>query len=304
MGIRFLCGAAAHELGLSSTSAERSQIPRALKHFFSALHAKNDFAQPSLDVVDNLSLFSNFQRFPGDQSSELVEWQSLSGLVGAISDLDALQQFLNQIDSPSFAMWCGTHQSEARTALLELQAEVNKTLTALRSESTSVISVIGASHFCVDRERLNIQQAGLLGLRVDQVILVSDSLVNSRKQEAWIKKLRRAGAGSVVVIHAPELGKYSKKIDKRTRRGKCLVPGDVTDAGDGNYVYSLIMKRAKRMPLDVGVLGNVLIIDLQGVRRSIELPAACSRMTAERVHLDGQGISIHLSAKRNLWPTM
>lgn len=304
MGIRFLCGAAAHELGLNSTSREHSQIPSALKQFFSVLHVNNHFAQPGLDVVDNFSLLSNLQRFPGGQSSELVEWQSLSGLVGAASDLDALQQFLNQIDSPSFAMWCGTHQSEARVALLELQAEVKKALTALRSESTSVISVIGASHFCVDREWLNIQQAGLLGLRVDQVILVSDSLVNSRKRDAWIKKLRRAGAGSVEVIHAPELGKYSKKFDKRTRRGKCLVPGDVADAGDGNYVYSMIMKRAKRMPLNVGVLGNVLVIDLQGVRRSIELPAACSRMTADRVHLDGQGISVYLTAKRDLWPTM
>jgi len=167
-----------------------------------------------------------------------------------------------------------------------------------------VISVIGASHFCVDRERLNIQQAGLLGLRVDQVIVVSDSLVNSRKQDGWTKKLRRAGAGSVAVIQASELGKYSKKFDKSTRRGKCLVPGDVTDAGDGTYVYSMIMKRARKMPLDVGILGNVLIIDLQGVRRSIELPAACSRMTADSVHLDGQGILVHLTAKRELWPTM
>ncbi len=304
MGIRFLCGAAAHELGLNSTSGERSQIPGALKRFISALHANNHFAQPSLDVVDNLSLLSNLHRFPGRQGSELVEWQSLSGLVSAVSDLDALQQFLNQIDSASFAMWCGTHQSEARPALLELQAELKKTLTALRSESTSVISVIGASHFCVDREWLNIQQAGLLGLRIDQVILVSDSLVNSRKQEAWIKKLRRAGAGSVAVIHAPELGKYSKKFGKGTRRGKCLVPGDVMDAGDGNYVYSMTMKRARKIPLNVGVLDNVLFIDLQGVRRSIELPAACSRMTADRVHLDGQGISLHLTARRELWPTM
>jgi hypothetical protein len=68
------------------------------------------------------------------------------------------------------------------------------------------------------------------------------------------------------------------------------------------YTFKVKWKGAARTRIDVGVLRNHLVLDLGGVRRFVELPAACSRMESikARVSLDSIGIDFMVNEKE--WP--
>lgn len=298
--LQLLCGVGATKPPHSSE--QLGEFPREIAQLFGLLHEHNQFDAPSLDVFVGLHALSGASALLDSPGSGVIEFGDLSQCVRAISDLESLGILFAQLDSPGFAMWCGSHSSTARTLLMSLRQRVESRLQLLRSLSTSIDVIAPANPFAVDEVRLSIRQASILGVPVRSVQLLFSDSFPAAQIKKWSKKLRKAGAGTVISRPGAKARELSGEITGGFARGRVLKPGSLLELADGEYLYILALKRVGSLQIDVGILENYVVIDHHSVRRFIALPAACSRMHAHNVTVSSEHISIYFTVKEELWP--
>lgn len=302
---RAVCGrvsGASSDLFISS--AERSAMPESLSHFVESVVGHVNFDPISVDLLSSLRAtkvpFSLISLALGTlPANSIMSFRDLGELNNAVADLEALRVLLGQLDSPEFAIWCGAHGSLARDHLVEAISDINKTLEFVRRKSSSV--TVGCSLDDLSLTRTDISQSGILGLRVDLVILRGLKNAKPKKVKRAIKQLTRAGAGAVVPSTKKDLSRVTRRHGDL--RGKVLGKGKLTEVTPTQFRYAHPLRNADKLDLQIGLLDNTLVIELAGITRLIALPAACSRMTAQAAHLTAHSISIDFSVMEDQWPT-
>jgi len=86
-----------------------------------------------------------------------------------------------------------------------------------------------------------------------------------------------AGAGIVWLCSGGKPAKVSKILRSNHVQSRVLKPGALVEVGPDEYLYATDFVQAKKHNLKVGVYANYLVIELDGVRRFLTLPSACSR---------------------------
>lgn len=281
---------------------QSGEFARDVARLIALLHERNHFDAPSLDLFIGLNALSGLSSLLDHQESGVIEFGDLGECVQAISDLDSLGILLAQLDSPGFAMWCGSHSSTARNLLTSLRERVESRLQLLRSIRTSIDVIAPANPQSVDELRRRIRQASIVGVPVRSVQLLWTESFPAAQVKKWSKKLRKAGAGTVISRTGGKARELSGEITEGFARGRALKPGSLLELAEGEYLYVLALKRVGSLQIDVGIVENYAVIDHHGVRRFLPLPAACSRMHAHNVTVSSEHISIYFTVKEELWP--
>ncbi len=271
--------------------------------FIQALHQVHGFDTPPIELVADLPSLRELSRIIDAGASAVLEFDSLGDCVRAVAELETTGMILRRLDSPQFAIWCGAHQSSARGQLLSMIAEVESALHILRSATCSLHVVIAADPRSVKLTNKEIRKASLLGLSVDSVQMLWGSHVTAKRLNSWAEKLVSAGAG---LVWLRSEGKPSRileleKVDHAP--GRVLKAGTLVELGPGEYLYVIDFPAAKKMDLRVGILDNHCVFELMGVRRYLQLPAACSRMQARNCTLSSTHIALYFTVQEDLWPT-
>jgi hypothetical protein len=303
-----ICGCPARKLGcaprqqVTSTISEASWASDFLS-FLHSLHESHGFDFPPLDVFVGSSLLHEMSRVIDVGDSGVIEFDSISECVRVMDQLEALNMILRDLDSPRFAMWCGSQKSQARELLLVVQSRVQSTLDALRSAKCSLHSVIPADPISVKQGKKDLKKASLLGLRVDTLQLVGGSKVSAKQMNSWARKLVSAGAGLVWLRSGYKPTKLAamRNVDHST--GFVVKPGTLMEIATREFLYAIDYPGAKKNDLNIGIYENNLVVQLDGVRRFIQLPAACSRMQAHNCTLSSSHIAVYFTVKEELWPT-
>lgn len=298
--LQLLCGVSATKP--SHSSEQLGEFAREIAQLIALLHEHNQFDAPSLDVFIGLHALSDVSSLLDPPGSGVIEFGNLSQCVRAISDLESVGILFAQLDSPGFAMWCGSHSSTARTILTSLRQRVESRLQLLRSMSTSIDVIAPVNPLAVDELQLCIRQASIVGVPVRSVQLLYSDSFPAAQIKKWSKKLRKAGAGAVISRSGGKARELSGEITGGFSRGRVLKPGSLLELEDGEYLYVLGLKRVGSLHIEVGILENYVVIDHHGVRRFLALPAACSRMHARNVTVSSEHISIYFTVKEELWP--
>ncbi len=303
-----ICGYPAHKLGC----VPPERVPgnhfgdswaSDLISFFRSLHEIQGFDTPPLDLVVNLPSLREASHVIDVGEFGVIEFESLRECVRVVDQLEALNMILQNVDSPQFAMWCGTHKSSAREQLLSVHSRVQSALLVLRSAMCSLHVVIPADPISVRSMKRDLRKASLLGLRVDTVQLMGGSKVSVKRLNSWAKKLVSAGAGLVWLRsgYKPTDLSVLKKVDHSL--GHVVKTGTLMEIGTREFLYVIDFPNAKKVKLKIGILDNYTVIEFEGVRRFISLPAACLRMQAHNCTLTSTHIALYFTAKEELWPT-
>lgn len=306
--LQLLCGVINPDNDFGSTqAAERNgTFGSDIAELTAILHEHNNFDPPSLDLFLGLHALSGLSALidVDVDSAGVIVFEDLGQCVHAISDLDALNLLLKQVDSPGFAMWCGSHSSTARSLLTSLRERIDARIKLVRSV-TSVIDVITAANpQSVKILRRQIRQASILGVPVRTVQLLWSKNFTSAQLKKWSSQLTKAGAGTVLVRSGGSPRELTTEATSGFTRGRALKPGTLLELTPTEYLYVMSLKRVGALKLNIGILENNAVIEYQGVRRIIGLPAACSRMQAHNVTLSSEHISIYFTVKEDLWPNM
>ena len=68
------------------------------------------------------------------------------------------------------------------------------------------------------------------------------------------------------------------------------------------FSFEVKWKGVGNMDLAVGLMRNHLVLELSGVRRFVELPAACSRMEPGVVQLSKNRLALDFTVDESEWP--
>lgn len=303
-----MCGYPARKLGWTSSEQppggdSRSSWASRWVSFIHALHEVNGFDTPPLELCADLPSVKDVGRLIDAGDSAVVEFESLGECVRVVAELETLGLILRRLDSPQFAMWCGARKSPARGQLLTIITEVESALHTLRAATCSLHVVISADPLSVKLTRKELQRASLLGLHVDSVQLLWGSQVSAKRLNSWAKKLVSAGAGIVWLRSGGKPSQISKFKKVEHAPGRVLKTGTLVAMDTGEYLYVIDFPDAKKLNLLVGIFDNHCVIELMGVRRYLQLPAACSRMQAHNCTLSSTHIALYFTVQEDLWPT-
>lgn len=298
--LQLLCGT---DLSVFANSGDSTQsFTTDMAQLISILHEHNQFDAPSLDVFVGLHALSGIGELVDAGDSGVITFDDLGQCVRAISDLEALGILLAQLDSPGFAMWCGSHASRARSLLNSLRQRIDSRLQYLRSLSTNIDVIAAANQLAVNALRHQIRQASIIGVPVRTVQLLWSKSVSAAKLNKWSSQLTKAGAGTVIARSGGSPRELTSDVTRGFSRGRTLKPGSLIELSESEYLYVLALKRVGSLDLNVGIVENYAVIEYRGVRRYLALPAACSRMHAHNVTLSSEHISIYFTVKEELWP--
>ena len=298
--LRIVCGVTARKLGRGNATVPSGLFESEFAAFFASLHSHNEFDLPSVDLVVGLHSLKSLGAIVDAPDVGVIEFDNLKSFVQSFSDLDSLSQILAQLDSPNFAIWCGGHNSNAREQLMSIRSRIDRALKTMRSIGCGIDLVVPADPITVKELRTTISQASLMGLHVDSVQLLWASKIKSSKLKTWAKKLKRSGAG--VVILRPN----GSPIDvSRLQRNssRALRSGALIHIEPAEFLYVMEFKNAAALDISVGISDNCVVLQLAEVRRFIQLPAACSRMQAHNATLGSKNISIYFTVREELWPS-
>ena len=301
--LSIVCGVTARKLGRGKATEPAGLFESELAALFDGLHSHNGIDSPSADLVVGLHSLKSLGAIVDAPDVGVIEFDNLTSFVQSFSDLDSLSQILTQLDSPDFAIWCGGHNSNAREQLMSIRSRIDGTLKRMRSIGCGIDLVAPADPISVKELRTTISQASLLGLHVDSVQLLWASKIKSSKLKTWAKKLKRSGAGVVILrsngspIDISRIHRNSSRTSSRTLRAGALIEIEPTE-----FLYVMEFKNAAALDISVGISENCVVVQLAGVRRFIQLPAACSRMQAHNATLNSKNISIYFTAREELWP--
>jgi hypothetical protein len=298
--LRIVCGVSARRVGHGKATESSGEFESDVVAFFASLHEHNGFDLPSAEIIGGLHSIKSIAALVDSLDAGVIESDNLKSFVQSFSDLDSLSQILRQLDSPEFAIWCGVRNSNARDKLMCLRSRIEGALIRMRSHGCGIDVVVPADPMTIKELRLAISQAALMGLHVDSVQLLWTSKIKSKKIRTWAKKLRRSGAG-VVIIRSNGSPVDVTQIKRRSSRS--LRSGALVEIDPSEYLYVMEFKNAAALAISVGICDNCAVVQLDEVRRFVPLPAACSRMQAHNAILSSQNISIYFTVKEELWPT-
>lgn len=303
-----VCGYSAHKLGCVSpekTQGGDSETSWAteLVSFFRSLHEVQGFDTPPLDILINLPSLEKASRIIDAGDSGVIEFDTLGECVHVVDELEAFNIILSALDSPQFAMWCGAQKSSAREQLVSVQAHLQSTLSVLRSAMCSLHVVVPADPLSVKLIRRDLRKASLLGLHVDTVQLVGGARVSPKRLHSWAEKLVAAGAGLVWLRSGNKPRRISALQNVDHSPGQVVKAGALMEISTREFLYVIDFPGARKVNLNIGVFENCVVIELEGVRRFIQLPAACSRMQAHNCTLTSTHIALYFTVKEDLWPT-
>jgi len=303
LDLQIVCGVPADKLGVTPSENSSPRIVAELREFLHLLHGHHGFDLPSPDLFLGLNSWQSISTLVDAQPGSAVEFPSLGALTETVSDLESLTMILQQVDSPEFAIWCGTAKSPAREKLLAIIHRLDHSLQRLRSPACAVHCVIPADSLSVRNLVSQIQQSVIAGVRVQTVQLLWGSRIKPQRLEKWAEKIVTAGAGLAWLCASGKPRTLARLQELEYSSGVVLKPGALVQVTDTEYLYVVELPGAKKMELDVGILNNQAVIQFGNVRRHVTLPAACSRMIANNATLSATHISIYFTVQEDLWPT-
>lgn len=248
--------------------------PKFVSGFFETLAAPFGFSLPTQGLLGQLNLTQGV--FDLISEHKRLQFASVTQLAQAVSDLDSLKIALLQMDSEEFAIWCGLGKSSSRIGLLTLIHELDQALVRVREARVRV-----------DFEEYRPGPKALVD-SITQLALTGVACDVKQIKKAWPQSGRK-----------PLTPKWKSRIGSVS---VCEGVGTLIEVSSMEYTFRVKWKGAARTRIDVGILRNHLVLDLGGVRRFLELPAACSRMESikGRVSLDSIGIDFMVNEEE--WP--
>lgn len=197
-------------------------------------------------------------------------------LAQAFSDLDSIGIALSQMDSEEFAIWCGLSKSDARTHLLQLIGEMQQARTRVQGAQLQL-------DFMHNRP-----SAKALFRSLTQLALIGVVCESRQLQQAWLTSTHTS---------------LTKKWISKCESIKAFSGGGVLLEEEAfRFVFRVKWKGVGECEPAIGLFRNQLVIDVGGVRRFVELPAACSRMEPGSVRLSKNKFEIDFAVKESEWP--
>ncbi len=244
-------------------------------------------------------------RRSADAPDATVVWDAgpVDSLLADLAALDALTVAANRVSGSVIAIAASVAGDRLRV-LRRVQAELAEALQGLRGVATGIVLVDQPASGLRARLRGARAHAGLLGLSVDLVV------VNRvpRRRDGWpadwsSARRRRADAASDLGMTTQAIrwflddadeesvvrrvAKRLPRVPGRTSVDEHLVAADAlsVDEADGGYRLCIPMPYADPSSVRAGLLGDVLIVEVAGLRRMLALPSVLRRCT-----VDGGGI--------------
>ena len=264
--LRITCGA---ELKRGSGGS-----PDVVSQLFQSLISPFGFFTPTNGLLGELNLSRDVYSLLSD--SEHLEFESVRHLAQALSDLGSISIALLHMDSEEFAIWCGLGKSDARVHLLQL-------ISAMQQAQVRVQGAKLQLDFSHSRPSPKVLFTSLTQLAL--VGVVSDL---QQLQQAWLKS-------TGTKLPAKWVTRF-ESIKFFSGRG-VLIEEDALI-----FAFRVKWKGVGGSKPAIGLVRNRMVIDLGGVRRFVELPAACSRMEAGSVQLSKNTFVINFVVKESEWP--
>lgn len=308
-----ICGVSASKLGLRSHEPHAVDSPHDCwnSRFVSlvqALHEVNGFfVEPiellmDLPTIVDVSRVIDVSRMIDAGESAVLEFETLSDCVRVVAEIEAINVILQRLDSAEFAMWCGARKSSAREQLIMVRAEVDSALHRLRSIECGVHVVVPADPISARRAQKAIQRASILGIHIVSVQLLWGENFSTKRLNSWARKMIVSGAGVVLLRNSGKPLHIMALQNVEHASARVLKTGTLEEISTEEFNYVIEFSGAKKLDLNVGIFENCVVIELGPIRRFLQLPAACSRMQAQKCTLSSSHISVHFTIKENLWP--
>ncbi len=266
LNLRIICGV--------ESNAATGTSPEAVGQLCESLLLPFGFFYPTRGLLNNLNLSRGVYSLLSD--SEQLGFESVRQLAQAVSDLESIQIALHQIDSEEFAIWCGLGKSEGRVNLLALISAIDQAHSRVR----------GAQLRLDFREYRPSPNALLRSLT--QLALVGVGFDARQLQRVWPTSARK-----------PLSAKWKSKFELVKVFTGC---GALTERGSLTFAFEVKWKGVGSTKPAIGLMRNHLVLEVSGVRRFIELPAACSRMEPGDVRLSKNRFEIDFVVKESEWP--
>jgi hypothetical protein len=245
-----------------------------VSHFFGALAQPFGFFKPSKGLLSELNLSRGVYSLL--TSSDHLEFESVQHLAQALSDLDSIAIALNHMDSEEFAIWSGLGKSDARIHLLQLVYEMQQ--VRIRAQGAQLQ---------LDFTQ-NLPSTKALFRSLTQLALVGVACDSRQLQRAWSTSNRES---------------LSKKWASKYESIRVFSASGVLLEREGlKFVFRVKWNGVGACKPAVGLVRNQLVVDVGGVRRFLELPAACSRMEPGSVLLSKNKFEIDFAVKESEWP--
>lgn len=248
--------------------------PEVVSQFCKSLISPFGFFYPTSGLLSELNLSRGVYSLLS--ASEHLEFESVRHLSQAISDLNSISIALVHLDSEEFAIWCGLGKSDARERLLQLMSDMQQ--AQIRIEGAQV-----ELNFAQNQPSTKALFASLT-----QLALVGVSFDLRQLQRAW-----RESTGK------PLSKKWIAQCESiKTFSGR----GELVEGESLTFAFHVKWKSVGKSNPAIGLVRNHLVIDVGGVRRFMELPAACSRMEPGSVQLSKNKFEVAFYVKESDWP--
>lgn len=260
------------------TEPKRGSVnpPEVVSQLFESLLLPFGFFKPTSGLLSELNLSRGVCSLLW--VSEHLEFESVRQLSQALSDLDSISIALLHMDSEEFAIWCGLGKSDARIHLLGLIGEMRQARIRVRGAQLQLN--FAQSQPSAEALFKSLTQLALVGLACDPRQL----------QRVWIGSTRK-----------PLSKKWITQFESiRVFNGR----GNLVEKNEMTFAFRVKWKGVGKSDPAIGVFQNHLVIDVGGVRRFVELPAACSRMEPESVRLSKHKFEVNFTIKESEWPRL
>ena len=248
--------------------------PKFVSGFLETLVAPFGFSLPTQGLLGQLNLTQGVYDLISEHKR--LQFASVTQLAQAVSDLDSLKIALLQMDSEEFAIWCGLGKNNSRDGLLTLIHEIDQALVRVREARVKV-----------DFEEYRPGPKALVD-SLTQLALTGVACDVKQIKKAWPQSGRK-----------PLTPKWKSRIGSVR---VCEGTGTLIEVSSMEYTFLVKWTGAAHTRIDVGILRNHLVLDLGGVRRFLELPAACSRMESIKARVSLDSIEIDFMVNEKEWP--
>lgn len=255
-----------------------------------------------------------------DGSAGAILWDAgpIDALLADLAALDALGVAASRVSGTVVAI-AASIAGERLAVARRLQADVERALDLLRGPDAAMVIVEEPTPGLRARVRAVRARAALLGLPVDLLVVNRVPRRRDGWPGAWTRERRRRadrardlGPSSCevrwVVDDADDAG-VVRRIAKRLPEVPVRVPADDVvmpreldiDERDGGYALRIPMPHADPATVRAGRLGDVLVIEVAGLRRLIALPPVLIRCTVDGGGIVGDDLVLRFSPDPAQW---
>lgn len=239
-----------------------------------------------------------------DAANGTIVWDAgpIDALLADLAALDALGVAASRVSGTVVAI-AASVAGERLAVARRLQAEVERALDLLRGLDAALVLVEEPTPGLRARVRGVRARAALLGLPLDLLVVNRVPRRRDGWPGAWAAERRRRadrarslGLASCQVRWVLDdadgtgvvrrIARRLPEVPTRASAGRDAVPSEpVVDERDGDYALRIPMRHADPATVRAGRLGDVLVVEVAGLRRLIALPPVLIRCT-----VDGGGI--------------